>query len=116
MHKVKLSWRILSHLDGTSLFQDERYSNDADREAAAQRMRAKVEAAPHRSDRSVVVELTDEELAPLQSYVSSMRDAARDSAYDPDARADYNAARALIARIGDPDRAWMHRMIETHQR
>lgn len=108
---VKLSWRILSHLDGTSLFQDERYSNDPDSEAAAQRMRAKVLDAPTRSDRSVVVDLTDEELAPLQSYVASMRDAARDSAYDPDARADYNAARALSARIGDPDREWMRRML-----
>lgn len=108
MQTVKLSWRILSHLDGTGLFQHERYSSDADTEAAAQRMRAKVESAPHRADKSVSVKLDELELEVVREYVDGLLASARcDAGWDADARADLNAARAFLRKYGAPDRSWM---------
>lgn len=105
MVKIRLTWRVLEHLDGSSLYQrpsglEVWYSNDPVKQSAADSLRAKVDAADSRVDRSIVVDLTDAEVDVLRGYVDLMEIGGRDMAWDPDGRADYNAARALLNKIG----------------
>ena len=104
--KIRLTYRVLEHLDGSSLFQRLStagaywYSNEPRLQAAADRLREKLVAEPARRDRSITVVLDEDELDVLRSYVEGMEIGGRDNAWDPDGRAEYNAARALLNRIG----------------
>lgn len=52
-----------------------------------------------RKDRAVWVELTDGEADTLRIYIEAMEVGGRDNAYDPDGRADMNAAVALLRKM-----------------
>lgn len=102
--KVRITGRVYDHLEGSGLWQfigpEPSYSGDPTRQAAGLSFKAKVEAAPFRKDGSLTVDLTDDEVGVLRRYVEGMEQGGRDNAWDAGGRAELNAARALLTKIG----------------
>src|SRR5688500_9706961 len=103
--KTILTYRVLEHLDGSGMYQrfgddPHWYSHDSVEQAAADSVRRKLDAAPSRKDGSLTVDLDEAEIDMLRGYVEGMEIGGRDNAWDAGGRADYNAARALLNKIG----------------
>lgn len=102
--RVRLTHRVLVHLDGGSMATGVPgtawYSRDPAAQDAADRLVATLAATRTRKDGSMTIEADDRQLDVLRGYIGGMEMGGRDNAWDPDGRADYNAARALLNRIG----------------
>lgn len=107
--KVRLTERVLVHLEGSGLFlwnptarsRPGWYDpNDPAYERKAAALMEKIEGTPTRKDGSKTVVLADHEVDILRGYIEGMEIGGRDNAWDPDSRADYNAARSLLNKIG----------------
>jgi hypothetical protein len=98
---VRLTSRVLEHLDGSSLFQQRDSTGfHPDDLGVANTLAYKIDHATHRKDGSVTVHLDSSEIDMVRRYVEGMEIGGRDNAWDPDGRAEYNAARALLNKIG----------------
>lgn len=101
--KVRLSKRVLVHLDGSGLYQrypGSVYSNDPQVQEDAEGLVAEIDAAKVRADGSVTIVLSAGERLVLRDQVELLRDVSRDDAgWLPDALADYNAARACLRQL-----------------
>jgi hypothetical protein len=101
--KVRLTRRILSHLDGSGLYQrypGSVYSNDPQVQADADGLVEEIDGAKVRADGSVTIVLTAGELLVLRGQVEVLASASRDDAgWEPEALADLNAARALLRKL-----------------
>lgn len=99
---LRLTARVLDYLYMGSLYQrfGDGHEFDATDLPVADSLVAKINDAPTRKDGSVTLRLTDAEIDMIRGYVEGMEMGGRDNAWDPDGRADYNAARALLNKIG----------------
>jgi hypothetical protein len=98
--KLRLSRPVLRYLEGGSLWAAPDDLEHHGYGEAGRSMQAKVVAARHRSDGSVSVELTADEAVELADLADSMADASSgDAGWDPSARGDLNAARALLRHL-----------------
>lgn len=100
MQRVRITRTVWGHLEGSGLFQGQRYTHDDGEEAVAQSFRRKVENTPARKDGSTTVDLTEGEREVLRGYTEHMFYSSRDAAgYSPEARGEMNAARALLRKL-----------------
>jgi hypothetical protein len=96
MKRYRLSPRVLSFLEGSSIYQS---SPGAD--PGADELRAALDDG-HRSwnmDGSRSVVLSDDHARRIRRYIEGMEMGGRDNAWDPDGRADMNSARALLRKL-----------------
>lgn len=105
MTRVRISRRVISHLEGGDAWQRGQgaVDNGAERQSTVDMTEA-IKNAPVRSDGSVTVELSAEQRETLYSYAEVMAIGAKDNIEpppwgDPDYLHDYNAARALLRQL-----------------
>jgi hypothetical protein len=101
---IRLTARILGHLDGAQATYDVRAGRVPDGDEELGSLFRKVEAAPVRKDGSATVSLTPGEAVALRGYVEAQAAGAADNVGpdDPWALAELNACRALLRKLAPP--------------
>ena len=101
--KLRISARILSHLSGSQAWQSPQPDYNSAEEV---KQMDRLQDANRRKDGSIVIDLDAAERACLREYVDVMAIGAQDNieppgySYGNDALADYNAASALLRKLG----------------
>lgn len=108
-HRVRISARVLGHLEGSNAWQNPTLDYN---EAPEIDLMTAIKAAPARKDGSVIVELDATARTILYSYADVFAIGARDNVSapgdpygDPGTLADLNAARALMRQLNTIDRS-----------
>jgi hypothetical protein len=99
LHAFRITSRVGFFLEGTQAWVDRADLDDNPGEKAARSLMRKLDQAPVRKDRSCTLQLTDEELDMLDSYVGAFAAGAADNTWDVDGRADLAAARGAQRQL-----------------